>query len=134
MADGVVVRGIRRIRGMLAPPAPCLPPKLLAQLRQQMHECAIGMGGEVSARLRAGKLGETYLKLDDDGRHEFLRLIAVEFGPDPEAVATAHAAWQSAIGSAAQWDAEAGLRAAASTPSSRNCVYDARLSARSQPP
>ena len=89
-----------------------LTPKLLAQLRRQLKDCAAGTGGEVSARGRAVKLGETYLGLDDAGRHEFLRRIALDFGPDPAAVEVAHAAYQSAIGTPGQGDAEAGLRAA----------------------
>jgi malonyl-CoA decarboxylase len=113
MNDGLVSRGLDKVRKMVKRAAPPrLPAKLLAQLRRDMRECADGVGGEVSARLRAAKLGEIYLKLDDAGRHEFLRLIALEFGPDPEAVAGAHAAWQEAIGTPGQWDAEAGLRAA----------------------
>jgi malonyl-CoA decarboxylase len=113
MSDGAMVRGLKKVRSLVQKnEPPRLPDKLLAQLRQQLHECAIGLGGEVSARLRAAKLGETYLKLDDAGRHEFLRLIALEFGPEPKAVARAHEAWQAAIGTPAQWDAEAGLRAA----------------------
>lgn len=114
MTDGMVVRGLKRMRKLVgAGPGPSrLPPKQLEQLRQQLRECADGVGGEVSVRLRAARLGETYLKLDADGRHELLRLIALEFGPDPQAVDQAHAAYQAAIGTTAQWDAEAGLRAA----------------------
>lgn len=89
-----------------------MTPKLLAQLRKQLQECAAGTGGEVAARGRAAKLGETYLGLDDAGRHEFLRRIALDFGPDPAEVAEAHRAYQSAAGTPGQWDAEAGLRAA----------------------
>jgi malonyl-CoA decarboxylase len=82
------------------------------RLLDQLRECADGLGGEVSARSRAARLGQTYLQLADAARHEFLRLIALEFGPEPKRVAAAHAAWQSAIGTPAQWDAEAELRAA----------------------
>ena len=89
-----------------------LTPKLLAQLRQQLLDCAAGTGGEVSARGRAAKLGETYLGLNDAGRHEFLRRIALDFGPVPTAVEAAHRAYQSAVGTPGQWDAEAALRAA----------------------
>ncbi len=89
-----------------------MKPKLLAQLRQQLQECAAGTGGEVSARNRAAKLGETYLGLDDAGRHEFLRRIALDFGPEPAKVDAAHRAYQSAAGTPRQWDAEADLRAA----------------------
>ncbi|HEX6828518.1 MAG TPA: malonyl-CoA decarboxylase [Burkholderiales bacterium] len=81
--------------------------RLLAELRA----CAKGVGGEVTARERASKLGSAYLKLDDGGRHEFLRLIALEFGPDPAAVAEAHRRFQEAAGTPAQWDTEMELRA-----------------------
>lgn len=86
--------------------------KHLAQLRQQLRECAAGTGGEVSARNRAAKLGATYLSLDDAGRHEFLRRIALDFGPEPAKVEAAHRVYQAAVGLPGQWDAEADLRAA----------------------
>jgi malonyl-CoA decarboxylase len=84
----------------------------LERIRAQLQECAEGRGGEVSTRQRAGRLAETYLHLDDAGRHAFLRLIAHEFGPDPRQVSEAHEAYQAAVGTAEQWDAEARLRAA----------------------
>lgn len=91
---------------------PGLPAKQLARIRTLLKECAAGLGGEVSARHRAAKLAETYLALNDAGRHEILRLIALEFGPDPKKVAKAHEAYQAAVGTPGQWDAEAALRAA----------------------
>jgi malonyl-CoA decarboxylase len=84
----------------------------LAEWRQQLTECAEARGGEVSARGRAARLAHTYVGLDQPGRHEFLRLLALEFGPDPAKVAAAHDAYQRTVGTAAQWDAEAALRAA----------------------
>jgi malonyl-CoA decarboxylase len=89
-----------------------LTPRRVARLREQLRECASGLGGEVSARSRAAALGRSYLALDEAGRHEFLRIVALEFGPEPQAVAQAHAAYQEAIGTPAQWDAESALRAA----------------------
>ena len=89
-----------------------LPVRERTRLLAQLRDCAEGLGGEVSARSRAARLGETYLRLSESGRHDFLRLIALEFGPEPSRVAAAHAAWQAAIGTPAQWDAEAELRAA----------------------
>jgi malonyl-CoA decarboxylase len=86
--------------------------KEIDRLRAQLRECAEARGGEVSARTRAARLAETYLGLADAGRHTFLRLIALEFGPDPQRVAKAHADYQIAVGTDAQWDAEARLRAA----------------------
>lgn len=84
----------------------------LEQLRAQLKECAEGVGGEVSARTRAAKLADTYLHLNDEGRQRFLRLIALEFGPDPARVASAHAAYQQAVGTPEQWRAEAAMRMA----------------------
>ncbi|MDP1612650.1 MAG: malonyl-CoA decarboxylase [Sulfuritalea sp.] len=87
-------------------------PKRLNEWRRLLTECAEARGGEVSARSRAAALAQTYLELDDQGRQAFLRLISIEFGPDPARVAAAHAAYQQAVGGAGQWDAEAELRAA----------------------
>lgn len=110
--SNLVRRGLQRLRSAIAAPPPGLPAHRRSQVRRQLQECAEGLGGEVSTRQRAARLTETYLALDDAGRREFLRLIAVEFGPDPAAVAAAHAAYQAAVGSDTQWDAEAGLRRA----------------------
>ena len=112
---GLVTRGLSRVRELVANATHLGKPpddSDLERLRTQLHECAEGRGGEVSTRQRAARLAETYLRLDDAGRHAFLRLIAHEFGPDPEQVAAAHEAYQAAIGSTTQWDAEARLRAA----------------------
>ena len=89
-----------------------LTSKGMDRLRQQLRDCAAGLGGEVSARMRAARLAETYLGLNDDGRQAFLRLIALEFGPQPAQVAAAHTAYQAAVGSPDQWKAEAALRTA----------------------
>ncbi len=86
-------------------------PKRLDEWRRQLAECAEARGGEVSARSRAAALAQTCLELDDTGRHAFLRLISLEFGPSPARVAEAHAAYQEAVGTERQWDAEAELRA-----------------------
>jgi malonyl-CoA decarboxylase len=112
MAEGIVVRGLRRVRTLLAEgSAPRrLDGRQLARVRDLLHECASGIGGEISARQRAVRLAETYLRLDEEGRATFLRIIASEFGPDPEQVASAHAAYQAALGSDAQWPAESALR------------------------
>ena len=112
MAD-MVKRGLARVKAIMAgTPPPALGARERAAIRRLLVECAERRGGEVSGRNRAARLGETYLTLPDAGRHEFLRLIALEFAPDPEKVAAAHAAWQAAVGSVAQWEAEASLRAA----------------------
>ncbi|MDR3213708.1 MAG: malonyl-CoA decarboxylase [Azoarcus sp.] len=86
--------------------------KELERIHRQLEECAIGLGGEVSTRQRAARLADTYLRLDDTGRRAMLKMIALDFGPDPKAVAKAHAAYQKAVGSDEQWEAEAQLRMA----------------------
>ena len=115
MAAGLVSRSLSKVRAIVANATGMgVEPseKVLARIRQQLKECAEGLGGEVSTRQRAARLAETYLGLDDPGRHAFLRMIALEFGPDPAKVAKAHEAYQAEIGTARQWDAEAQLRAA----------------------
>lgn len=91
----------------------------LKRLRQTMQECVAGVGGEVSARIRAGELGERYRGLDDRGRREFLRLIATEFGPDPEAVRPAIRAYLESPTPAARRQAEARLRETLISPRNR---------------
>ncbi len=84
----------------------------LEHIRVLMQECAETVGGEVMARQRAARLAQTYQKLDDNDRHALLRMIALEFGPDPEVVARAHEQYQAKVGTTEQWNAEAKLRAA----------------------
>jgi malonyl-CoA decarboxylase len=108
MVEGLVKR-LRSIVG--AGGTPKIRPKRLDEWRRQLVECAEAKGGEVSARSRAAALALTYLELDDAGRRAFLRLISLEFGPAPERVAQAHEAYQRAVGTPGQWDAETALRA-----------------------
>ncbi|OHC61875.1 MAG: Malonyl-CoA decarboxylase [Rhodocyclales bacterium RIFCSPLOWO2_02_FULL_63_24] len=109
MVDGLV----KRLRSIVGAGATArVGAKRIDEWRRQLAECAEAKGGEVSARTRAADLAQTYLELDDTARHAFLRLISLEFGPAPARVAAAHEAYQRAIGSASQWDAEADLRAA----------------------
>ena len=84
----------------------------LEKIRAQLHECAEDRGGEISTRQRAARLAEAYLRLDDSGRKTVLRMIALEFGPDPARIRAAHSAYQAAVDTPLQWDAEAQLRAA----------------------
>ncbi len=114
-ASGLVSRSLSKVRALVAQATHRGGEPTehdLERIRGQLQECAEGRGGEVSTRQRAARLAETYLRLDDAGRHAFLRLIALEFGPDPAQVAHAHDAYQAAVGTPAQWDAEAQLRTA----------------------
>ncbi|MGE5470445.1 MAG: malonyl-CoA decarboxylase [Bacteroidota bacterium] len=111
MASGNLVSKLRSLIGP-GDARVALTARTLERLREQLRECADGQGGEVSARSRAARLAETYLGLNDEGRQRFLKLIALEFGPDPAKVAAAHAAYQAAVDSPEQWKAEAALRGA----------------------
>jgi malonyl-CoA decarboxylase len=113
--NGLVSRSLSKMRQMVASATTRKrepSPREIERVRHQLAECADGRGGEVSTRQRAARLAETYLRLDDAGRLAFLRMIALEFGPDPAAVAAAHEAYQAAVGTDRQWDAEAQLRTA----------------------
>jgi malonyl-CoA decarboxylase len=112
MAESIVARGLRRVRRLISDEAAegSLDDKQRTRIREQLKECAIALGGEISARQRAARLAETYLTLSDEGRTEFLRIVATEFGPDPEQVERAHADYIAAIGSDRQWAAESALR------------------------
>lgn len=112
MVANLVSRGISKVRELVEGRTAEPPARSLERVRRQLQDCAEGLGGEVSTRNRAARLADTYLQLDDAGRHAVLRMIAHEFGPDPERVARAHKVYQAAVGTPAQWDAEAGLRAA----------------------
>jgi malonyl-CoA decarboxylase len=72
-------------------------------------ECADGQGGEVSGP-RSARLAETYLQLNEEGRHRFLKLIALEFGLIPPGWRSA--TYQKAVGTPEQWNAEAAMRVA----------------------
>jgi len=85
-------------------------------LKAFMTECLEARGGEVSARMRAAELGETYLELDGDGRRRFLEVLAAEFAVDQGALDVAIAAYQAADDAAAKRQAERLLRQA-SAPS-----------------
>ncbi|MDR1888320.1 MAG: malonyl-CoA decarboxylase [Zoogloeaceae bacterium] len=122
MSQSLVARSLKKMQGLWIKssqhPRP-LDAAALQKIREQLRECARGAGGEVSARQRARRLGESYLKLDAAGRCAFLRLIATEFGPDPAKVAAAHAHYQDVLGTPEQWNAEARLWSALRSPRTR---------------
>lgn len=66
--------------------APELPETDWARLRDKIDACLQSRGGEVSARARAAELGEAYLVLNDQGRRNFLELLAREYDVDNDAV------------------------------------------------
>ena len=58
--------------------------KAQAHLLTVMQDCLNDLGGEVSARARAARLGEYYLGLDEPKKFIFLRLLAENFSSDQD--------------------------------------------------
>lgn len=96
-----------------------LLPLELRNLRERFSECAADRGGVVSARQRAAEIGQIYSSLNDEGRRDFLRLLALEFGPAPEAVERALHTWTSATDIDRKGSAEVALREALRSPRSK---------------
>ncbi|WP_292931725.1 malonyl-CoA decarboxylase [Noviherbaspirillum sp.] len=84
----------------------------LRSLRQRFAACAAERGGVVSARQRAVEIGQIYSGLDEQGRRDYLRLLALEFGPRPEAVDAAMKDWKHAVDTQHKTAAEMALREA----------------------
>lgn len=97
---------------------PDLPDGELPVIRGQIRECLEARGGEVSARLRAAKLGETYWSLTSVGRERFLRLLANDFGLDRHALDHAINVYLQA-GDEERLSAECSLRNALESPRKR---------------
>ncbi|RPI44616.1 MAG: Malonyl-CoA decarboxylase [Betaproteobacteria bacterium] len=85
------------------------------ELESQMHACVAQAGGEVSARLQAAALGETYLGLDPTGRREFLEVMA-GFGPDQRVLEAAARGFLDAGHETARLEQERALREAVRAP------------------
>ena len=81
-------RALRRITDAWRDMAAAVAPTEDESIAAQMRACLASRGGEVSARNRAAKLGETYLAADAEGRLAFLRELAA-FDSDPAAIAAA---------------------------------------------
>lgn len=78
------------------PVGPILDSKAESDLTIRMQECIEGKGGEVSARVRAARLGEIYLNLNGDGRLRFLEIMATRFGHDLDSIDAAVDHYRSA--------------------------------------
>ena len=112
---GLFDRALRRIAGAWRDMAASVSSDEDQGIAAQMRACLQARGGEVSARNRAAKLAQTYLTLDDDGRRSFLQDLA-SFDSNPDAVATAFSAVQSAPDPAARATAKTKLRRALEPP------------------
>src|SRR5271166_4225900 len=105
-APGLLDRAIRRITTVWRDMAAGVEDESIAA---QMRACLAGRGGEVSGRNRAAKLAETYQRLDEAGRTDFLRTLA-GFDSDADAVTGAYAEVQAAADPAELATAKAALR------------------------
>ncbi|MBX5453267.1 MAG: malonyl-CoA decarboxylase [Acidobacteriia bacterium] len=108
---GLLDRAIRRITSVWREMASGVGREDDDSIEGQMRACLAGRGGEVSARNRAAKLAETYLRLDTEGRHQFLRTLA-SFDADQDAVETALAELQAANDATQRAHAQMRLRRA----------------------
>jgi len=124
--DSVLSSSLRRVRALWTrwtgpagnpsqPPAGGLNRRALDKVRATLNECAIERGGEASARARAAEMAAGYLRLNTESRVSVLRMLALEFGADPDRVTPAIATWQRSLGTNAQPLAEVELREAVRT-------------------
>ncbi|MGB8265352.1 MAG: malonyl-CoA decarboxylase family protein [Candidatus Velthaea sp.] len=89
----------------------------LPRVRADIQACLDGIGGEVSSRARAASLGRIYLDLNDDGKKQFLELLA---RPLPDRALVEALAHELALAGDADYDAKiAALRAAVQPPAHR---------------
>lgn len=84
----------------------------ITRFRSAIADCLDAHGGQVSALARAAELGEAYLGLDQDGRRQFLELLAHEFGAARGPVDDAARAVIAAHDEASRVAAEQALRGA----------------------
>ncbi len=68
--------------------SPYLHANEIEPLKVKITACLDGKGGDVSTRARAADLGKTYLGLNDEGRHKFLKLMITDFSIDHDKVRT----------------------------------------------
>ena len=96
-APRLLDRALRRITSVWRDMAASVSREEDTSTETLMRACLAGHGGEGSARNREAKLAETYLSLDAEGRHEFLR-IAAGFDTDDAELAKATKAVERATG------------------------------------
>lgn len=129
--SGIVARSLARMREMWraiaggnddngesgeAKRAAGMNPRQLTRLDKTLSECVDEVGGEVSARQRAARIGELYLGLNDAGKCDFLKLLVTEFGPPPLAITAAIRDYLDAKDDAARRQRETALRQALRSP------------------
>lgn len=108
-SPGLLDRALRRVTSLWRDMAATVSGGEEEGIAAQMRACLEVRGGEVTARSRAAKLAEAYLRLDHAGRGEFLRALA-GFDADMEAVKAGWAELAAATGAAERAGAKAKLR------------------------
>jgi malonyl-CoA decarboxylase len=98
---------------------PHLPPEDRPALLEKMRQCLDPGGGEILARAHAASLGQTYLALNDEGRAEFLRMLAAEFDIREANVTRALERWSNAESPLTRRLARLELRRATESPRSQ---------------
>jgi malonyl-CoA decarboxylase len=93
--------------------------KSVEMLKAQIQECLDARGGEVSARARAARIGQTYLRLDETAKQQFLRILADDLGVDGAGLQRAIETFEGADDPASRLAAQQGLRDALQTPRER---------------
>ncbi|HEY5701512.1 MAG TPA: malonyl-CoA decarboxylase [Gammaproteobacteria bacterium] len=93
-----------------------LPDGDAQRLRRKIDACLEARGGDVSARVRAAELGESYLALNEVGRRRFLAILAREYGVDRNAVDNAISERAAARNPIARRAADAKLKRALVPP------------------
>jgi len=110
---------LSRITGKVRPG---LPAEDLHLIRRQIEDCLLETGGAASARARAARLGGVYLDLDVNGRENFLKLLAFEYGVKDDVLRESVREWlaldadRSSESLPARLDAEAELRRTLKSP------------------
>jgi malonyl-CoA decarboxylase len=112
---GLFDRALRTIAGVWRDMASGVATEEDDSIEGQMRACLAGRGGEVSARNRAAKLAEAYVRLDESGRRNFFTTLA-GFDSDSVVLAQACEALQQANGPAEHAGARARLRRALEPP------------------
>ncbi len=92
--------------------------RLVAQLRELFDDYRTQRGGELSTRVRAGRIAAIYHAADLDQRATILNLITRAFAPERDPLDAALSAMQSAASDAELSRAEAQLRVALDAPRS----------------
>jgi malonyl-CoA decarboxylase len=86
-----------------------LPAPDAEHIKEQIAECVYSTGGEISSRTRAVELGKIYLELSTNGKYNFMRLLAHEYGVDHKKIDACIESYQTASNEEKRIEAEMAL-------------------------